>query len=201
MVANGVLVGRLPRVGRHGSAQRGDELAPPWWRCWSCGVLSLVAWIAESLGAVAARAPGADPLGRHWDQELMAAIAGPVTIAHLEDPAMPRRLETASGRRTRCESDARLLFAPAWSRAILTGLIRGGVVATFPVAGVAFLVACLPAGSIGTVASAHHRRDLRPVDCTGGPVRASLALTPGPRKRSASSASRVGSVSDSIASG
>lgn len=140
MVANGVLVGRLPEAagtGVHSEATRSVLVA-----LLILGVIALFAWVTESLGALL-REHLARIASRHWDQELMTAVAGPATVAHLEDPALLDRLEAAAGRTRAGPAQAVAVVGPVVT-SILTGLFALVFVARFsPWLALAFLVHAL----------------------------------------------------------
>lgn len=137
IVANGVLVGRLPAAagsGVHSAATRAAIAA-----LLLVGVLSVLAWVTESLDALV-REHLARLAARRWDQELMAAVAAPTTVAHLEDPALLDRLEAAAGRTRGGPAQAVAVVGPVLT-GVLTGLLALVLVARFSVwLALAFLV-------------------------------------------------------------
>jgi ATP-binding cassette subfamily B protein len=127
MVANGVLVGRLPAAAGtgSGSAATGAALVA----LAVVGGLAVAAWTIESLGALL-REHLARTASRRWDRELLEAMAEPATIAHLEDPAFLDRLEAASGRTRAGPAQAVALIGPVVAR-FSTGLLALVLVARF----------------------------------------------------------------------
>lgn len=127
MVANGVLIGQLPAAVASGADSRAADTALRTLAV--VGALALAAWLTESLGALL-REHLARVSSRWWDQELMAAVAAPPTIAHLEDAALLDRLEAAAGRTRAGPAQAVAVVGPVFT-AMLAGLLALSFVARF----------------------------------------------------------------------
>jgi ATP-binding cassette subfamily B protein len=129
IVANGILVGRLPAAAGTGAGS--DETRAALAALAVVGGLTVTAWLVESLGALL-REHLARTASRCWDRELLEAMALPPTVAHLEDPAFLDRLEAASGRTRAGPAQAVAVLGPVVAR-FLTGLLAVGLVARFSV--------------------------------------------------------------------
>lgn len=137
MIANGVLVGRLPAAA--GTGVHSDATRAAFAALVVVGLLSVLAWVTESLDSLV-REHLARLAARRWDQELMAAVAAPTTVAHLEDPALLDRLEAAAGRTRAGPAQAVAVIGPVVT-GVLSGLLALALVARFSLwLALAFLV-------------------------------------------------------------
>ncbi|MGQ0432558.1 MAG: ABC transporter ATP-binding protein [Microthrixaceae bacterium] len=140
MLANGVLIGRLPAAADSGVNSQAARSAVA--ALVVVGVIAILAWTTETFGALL-REHLARVASRRWDQELMAAVAAPATIAHLEDPAVLDRLEAAAGRTRAGPAQAVAVVGPVVTN-ILTGVFAIALVARFsPPLALALLVQSL----------------------------------------------------------
>ncbi len=181
VVATGELVGRIPAV-----VGAGVDAAPTRRALVALAVLaglSLAGYVVSSLTEVLA-SDVTRRASRTHDLELMAAVAAPATIAHLEDPAFLDRLEAAAGR-TRTLPAQAIAFWPSVTTTVLSACAAVLVVArAAPLAALVLTVHAL-------ATRGHNRRRYRGITSAvfdqGNLHRRSsylrtLATTPGPAK-------------------